>query len=157
MNREGFSLDKSRKLFVQTPHPTQYETRPFINKRSNLLPSLERPTNFSFQVQQITLFLWACIITCPSSPNRAGFNHLPTGSHVSVPLPLPAPTYRNTLPWRWRQQSPPKRWYHTATLHGITTHKNSNLHRCDVLDRQTDRQTHNSRPHYDAWFHSWVI
>jgi hypothetical protein len=25
-------------------------------------------------------------------------------------------------PWRWRQQSPPKRWYPTTTLHGVKTH-----------------------------------
>jgi hypothetical protein len=27
------------------------------------------------------------------------------------------------LPWRWRQQGPPKRWCPTATLHGVTTRK----------------------------------
>jgi len=26
-------------------------------------------------------------------------------------------------PRRWRQQGPPKRWYPTTTLHGITTQK----------------------------------
>jgi len=26
-------------------------------------------------------------------------------------------------PWRWKQQGPSKRWYPTATLHGVTTHK----------------------------------
>jgi hypothetical protein len=26
-------------------------------------------------------------------------------------------------PWRWRQQGPPKRWYLTTTLHGVTTLK----------------------------------
>jgi hypothetical protein len=28
-----------------------------------------------------------------------------------------------TSPWRWRQHGPPKRWYPTATLHGVTTQK----------------------------------
>jgi hypothetical protein len=28
-------------------------------------------------------------------------------------------------PWRWRQQGPPKRWYLTITLHGVTTQKTS--------------------------------
>jgi hypothetical protein len=26
-------------------------------------------------------------------------------------------------PWRWRQHGPPKRWYPTTTLHGVTTQK----------------------------------
>jgi len=25
-----------------------------------------------------------------------------------------------TSPWRWEQQGPPKRWYHSTTLHGVT-------------------------------------
>jgi len=28
---------------------------------------------------------------------------------------------------RWRQHGPPKRWYPTATLHGVTAQKNSTL------------------------------
>jgi len=28
-------------------------------------------------------------------------------------------------PWRWRQQGPPKLWYPTATLQGVTTQKTS--------------------------------
>jgi len=27
--------------------------------------------------------------------------------------------------WRWRQHSPPNRWYPTATLYSITSQKNS--------------------------------
>jgi len=30
-----------------------------------------------------------------------------------------------TSPWRWRRHGPPKRWYHTASLHGVTTQKTS--------------------------------
>jgi hypothetical protein len=30
-------------------------------------------------------------------------------------------------PWRWRQQSPPKRWYPITTLHGATSLRNSNV------------------------------
>jgi hypothetical protein len=32
---------------------------------------------------------------------------------------------RVVMRWRWRQQVPPKRWYPTATLHGVTTQKTS--------------------------------
>jgi len=28
-----------------------------------------------------------------------------------------------TSTWRWRQQGPPKHWYPTTTVHGITTQK----------------------------------
>jgi len=30
-----------------------------------------------------------------------------------------------SLPWRWRQHGPLKRWYVTTTLHGVTTEKTS--------------------------------
>jgi len=35
-----------------------------------------------------------------------------------------------TSPWRWRQYGPPKRWYPTTKLDGVTTQKTStcNLH-----------------------------
>jgi hypothetical protein len=33
--------------------------------------------------------------------------------------------YQRTSPWRWRQHGPPKRWYPTATLHGVRTQKTS--------------------------------
>jgi len=26
-------------------------------------------------------------------------------------------------PWRWRHRRPPKRWYPTTTIHGVTTQK----------------------------------
>jgi len=29
--------------------------------------------------------------------------------------------------WRWMQQGPPKRWYPTATLHGVTTQKTTSI------------------------------
>jgi len=31
--------------------------------------------------------------------------------------------WRSTSPWKWRQHGPPKCWYPTITLHGITTRK----------------------------------
>jgi len=31
-------------------------------------------------------------------------------------------------PWRWRQQSPPKCWYSTTSLHDLTTQKNTTYH-----------------------------
>jgi hypothetical protein len=31
----------------------------------------------------------------------------------------------DTLRWRWSGQDPPKRWYRTTSLHGITTQKTS--------------------------------
>jgi len=34
---------------------------------------------------------------------------------------------------RWRQYGPPKCWYPSTTLRGVTTHKNSNLHRSENL------------------------
>jgi len=30
---------------------------------------------------------------------------------------------RQSSPWTWRQQGPPKHWYSTMTLHGVTTQK----------------------------------
>jgi len=30
-----------------------------------------------------------------------------------------------TSPWRWRHYDPPKRWYPTITLNGVTTQKTS--------------------------------
>jgi len=36
--------------------------------------------------------------------------------HIRMPLPSP---------WRWIQHDPPKRWYPTASLHGVTNEKTS--------------------------------
>jgi hypothetical protein len=41
--------------------------------------------------------------------------------------------YQRTSPWRWWQHDPPKRWYPTATLHGVTTHKTSTRKRVTLL------------------------
>jgi len=32
-----------------------------------------------------------------------------------------------SLPWGWRHQDPPKHWYPTTALHGVTSQKTSNL------------------------------
>jgi hypothetical protein len=32
-------------------------------------------------------------------------------------------SYRITLPWRWKQQVPPKHWYPTTSLHSVTAQK----------------------------------
>jgi len=39
-------------------------------------------------------------------------------------FPVKFVVYRDG-PWRWRQQCLPKRWYPTATLHGVTNRKTS--------------------------------
>jgi hypothetical protein len=48
----------------------------------------------------------------------------PPPPHTLFPSPV-------TSPWRWRQQGPPKHWYPTTSLHGVTVQKKStlNLHR----------------------------
>jgi len=84
--------------------------------------------------------------TCSSSPNISTHPppHYPfllpnscqtTPSHILLvaricpPPPFQDPTSffpePHILPWRQRHQVPPKCWYPTATLHGITSKKTS--------------------------------
>jgi hypothetical protein len=61
--------------------------------------------------------------------------------------------HHNPEDWQWRQHGPPKRWYPTITLHGVTTQKTSteSSHRreslksrrvktCWILNRNTCTQ-----------------
>jgi len=47
---------------------------------------------------------------------------------------------RRCSSWRWRQQASPKRWYPSATLHGVTIQKTKALRNIAVLPQ-----------HYTAW------
>jgi hypothetical protein len=43
--------------------------------------------------------------------------------HGSPKRRWPTTSLYSVTTWRWRQQVPRKRWYHTTSLHGFTTQK----------------------------------
>jgi hypothetical protein len=58
-----------------------------------------------------------------------------------------------TLPWKWRQQCPPKWWYPIATQHGITTHKTSTRSTWHNFDITLHLASFLSNT-YEKWFES---
>jgi hypothetical protein len=64
---------------------------------------------------------------------------------TSIQIPMPKINFHSSEVWRhyvlhfwgpcWRQQGHPKRRYPTTTPHGVTTQRNSNLHRCEIKYR----------------------
>jgi len=62
------------------------------------------------------------LVSLPDYPFLLSFDCWTVPPHAYICVPFPAPF---TLPWRWRQQGPPKHWYSTATLCSITTQKTS--------------------------------
>jgi hypothetical protein len=60
---------------------------------------------------------------CKSAKKSVLYDTFQLQNHV-IFLPFQKENYL----WRWRQRGPPKHWYPTTTLHGVTTQKNSTFH-----------------------------